>query len=142
MVGGGGEKKTIPTVARHADMWNVMGTTETLRRKVDVFVQACGDAGRDPAEIDITVGCKPIIRDTEAEARRLWVEQMAANRTPMSRVQEDATFWVGTPEMVAERLIEARDLGFHTAISEMAAPYDWESVERFIGEVKPLVDRA
>jgi len=24
----------------------------------------------------------------------------------------------------------------------MAAPYDWESVERFIGEVKPLVDRA
>jgi alkanesulfonate monooxygenase SsuD/methylene tetrahydromethanopterin reductase-like flavin-dependent oxidoreductase (luciferase family) len=60
----------------------------------------------------------------------------------MSHVENDATFWVGTPEMVAERLIEARDLGFHTAISEMAAPYDWESIERFIGEVKPLVDRA
>ena len=142
MIGGGGEKKTIPTVARHADMWNVMGTTETLRRKMDVFLRSCGEVGRDPAEIDVTVGCKVVIRDSEAEAQRVWRDAMAANKTPMSDVEDDATFWVGTPDMVAERLIEARDLGFHSAISEMAAPYDWESVERFIREVKPLVDAA
>ena len=142
MIGGGGEKKTIRTVARYADMWNVMGTTETLRHKVEVFERHCGEVGRDPAEVDITVGCKVVIRDTEADAQRVWREAMAANKTPMSHVENDATFWVGTPEMVAERLIEARDLGFHTAISEMAAPYDWESVERFIKEIKPLVDRA
>ena len=59
--------------------------------------------GRDPAEIERTAGCKPIIRDTEAEARRVWEAQMAHNRTPMAEVEDDDTFWVGTPELVAER---------------------------------------
>jgi hypothetical protein len=30
-------------------------------------------------------------------------------------------------------------LGFHTVIAEMAAPYDDETLERLIGEVKPMV---
>ena len=40
-------------------------------------------------------------RTPEAEARRLWEAQMEHNRTPMADVEEDATFWVGTPEQVA-----------------------------------------
>ena len=35
----------------------------------------------------------------------------------------------------------ARELGFNTAIAEIPAPYDDETLVRFIGEVKPLVDR-
>ena len=34
------------------------------------------------------------------------------------------------------------ELGFHTFIAEMAAPYDDETLERWIGEVKPMVDAA
>jgi hypothetical protein len=30
-------------------------------------------------------------------------------------------------------------LGFQTVIAEMAAPYDDETLERLIGEVKPMV---
>jgi alkanesulfonate monooxygenase SsuD/methylene tetrahydromethanopterin reductase-like flavin-dependent oxidoreductase (luciferase family) len=142
MIGGSGERKTLRTVARYADMWNGMGRTEVLRRKVAVLEQHCADVGRDPAEIEKTVGCKPIIRDSEAEAQRVWRAQMEHNRTPMSDVEDDATFWVGTPEQVAQRLIEARELGFETAIAELAAPFDDETIERFIGEVKPLVDAA
>jgi hypothetical protein len=33
------------------------------------------------------------------------------------------------------------ELGFRTVISEQPAPYDVETFERFIGEVKPLIDR-
>ena len=47
---------------------------------------------------------------------------------------------VGPPELVAEKLIEAKELGFTEAIAELAAPYDDETIERFVGEVKPLVD--
>jgi alkanesulfonate monooxygenase SsuD/methylene tetrahydromethanopterin reductase-like flavin-dependent oxidoreductase (luciferase family) len=142
MIGGSGERKTLRTVARYADMWNGMGATEVLRRKVAVLEQHCADVGRDPAEIEKTVGCKPIIRDSEAEAQRVWRAQMEHNRTPMSDVEDDATFWVGTPQQVAERLLEARELGFTTAIAELAAPFDDETIERFIGEVKPMVDAA
>jgi len=142
MIGGSGERKTLRTIARYADMWNGMGKTETLRHKMDVLLRHCADVGRDPAEIAKTVGCKPIIRNTEVQARQVWEAQMAHNRTPMANVEDDSTWMIGTPEQVAERLIEARDLGFSDAIAELAAPFDDETIERFIGDVKPLIDRA
>ena len=85
MIGGSGEKKTLRTVAMYADMWNAMGSTEFLRHKVSVLQEHCAAVGRDIAEIELTVGCKPVIRDTEADARRAWEAQMAHNRTPMTR---------------------------------------------------------
>ena len=65
---------------------------------------------------------------------------MAANRTPMADVLDDDTFWVGTPELVAERMAERKALGFHTFLAEFAAPYDDETLERCIGECVPMVD--
>jgi alkanesulfonate monooxygenase SsuD/methylene tetrahydromethanopterin reductase-like flavin-dependent oxidoreductase (luciferase family) len=142
MIGGSGEKKTLRTVARHADMWNAMGTPDFLRHKLSVLRAHCDDAGRDPAEIELTVGCKPIIRSTAEAARRVWEQQMAHNRTPMADVVDDDTFWVGTPELIAERMAERKALGFHTFLAEMAAPFDDETLDRWINEVCPMVDGA
>jgi alkanesulfonate monooxygenase SsuD/methylene tetrahydromethanopterin reductase-like flavin-dependent oxidoreductase (luciferase family) len=139
MIGGGGEKKTLRTVARFADMWNAMGSVELLRHKDEVLRRHCQDVGREDSRIERTVGCKPVIRDTREAARRAWEEQMARNRTPMSDVEDDDTFWVGTPDDVAERMLERREIGFHTFIAEIASPYDRETLERWIGEVKPMV---
>jgi alkanesulfonate monooxygenase SsuD/methylene tetrahydromethanopterin reductase-like flavin-dependent oxidoreductase (luciferase family) len=141
MIGGSGEKKTLRTVAMYADMWNAMGSTEFLRHKVEVLRGHCDAVGRDPSEIEMTIGCKPLIRDTESEARSAWEAQMAHNRTPMAEVLDDDTFWVGTADQIAERMVEARELGFDTFIAEMAAPFDSETLERWIGEVKPMVER-
>jgi alkanesulfonate monooxygenase SsuD/methylene tetrahydromethanopterin reductase-like flavin-dependent oxidoreductase (luciferase family) len=142
MIGGGGEKKTLRTVARYADMWNESGSVELLRHKDEVLRAHCEAVGRDSAEIERTTSCKPVIRSTEAEARRVWKAQMAHNRTPMSEVEDDDTFWNGTPEQIAEMMIARREIGFHTFIAEMAAPFDDETLERWIGEVKPMVDAA
>ena len=65
---------------------------------------------------------------------------MEYNKTPMERVENDSTFWNGTPEQLADRLRPYVELGFRTVISEQPAPYDVETLERFIGEVKPLID--
>jgi alkanesulfonate monooxygenase SsuD/methylene tetrahydromethanopterin reductase-like flavin-dependent oxidoreductase (luciferase family) len=140
MIGGSGERKTLRTVAKYADMWNAMGSVERLRRKVDVLRSHCEAVGRDMSEIELTCGCKPVIRDTEAEARRVWMAQMEHNRTPLERVEQDDTFWVGTPERLAQEMIDRRALGFTTFIGELPAPYDDETLERWIGEVKPMVD--
>lgn len=83
-------------------------------RKVEVLRGHCEAVDRDPAGIEMTVGCKPLIRDTEADARRLWQSQMEHNRTPMANVDRDVTFWIGTPEQIAERMHGYRDLGFRT----------------------------
>lgn len=142
MIGGSGEKKTLRTVARHADMWNAMGSPDFLRHKLDVLHGHCGDAGRDPADIELTVGCKPIIRSTAEAAQRVWEQHMAHNRTPMADVIDDDTFWVGPPELVAEHMAARKALGFHTFLAEVAAPFDDETLERWINEVRPMVDGA
>jgi len=141
MIGGSGERKTLRTVARYADMWNAMGSYEKMARKVEVLRGHCEEVGRDPEDIEFTLGIKATIRDSEAEAVRVWQAAMEHNRTPLSRVADDDTFWNGTPEQLAERLGPFVELGFHTVISEHPAPYDVETLERLIGEVKPLVER-
>ncbi|MGI8872646.1 MAG: LLM class flavin-dependent oxidoreductase [Candidatus Limnocylindria bacterium] len=142
LIGGSGERKTLRTVARHADMWNAMGSVETLRHKTEVLLRHCDDVGRDPADIELTIGCKPFIRDTEADARRLWETTMEHNRTPLSDVADDDTFWVGTPQQIAEKMRACKEIGFHTFIGEVPAPFDGETLERWINEVRPMADGA
>lgn len=141
MIGGSGEKKTLRTVAKHADLWNAMGTVDFIRRKVEVLRDHCEAVGRDPSEIEFTLGVKLTIRDSEAEAGRVLRAAMERNRTPMSEIESDDTFWNGTPEQIAERLAPYVELGFRHVISEQPAPYDTETFERFVGQVKPLVER-
>jgi alkanesulfonate monooxygenase SsuD/methylene tetrahydromethanopterin reductase-like flavin-dependent oxidoreductase (luciferase family) len=139
MIGGSGEKKTLRTVARHADMWNAMEPLDVMAHKVEVLRGHCDAVGRDIAEIEFTLGVKVTIRDTEAEADRVWKAALAHNRTPLADVADDDTFWNGTPEQIADRLRPYVELGFRTVISEQPAPYDVETLERFIGEVLPLI---
>jgi len=142
MIGGSGEKKTLRTVAKYADMWNAMGPLDVMAHKVDVLKRHCDDVGRDISEIEFTLGVKFTLRDSQEEADRVWRAAMEHNRTPMSEVEDDDTFWNGSPEQMAEKLKPYVDLGFRTVISEQPAPYDAETFERFIGEVKPMIDRS
>src|SRR3954470_9812481 len=142
MIGGSGEKKTLRTIAKYADMWNGMGSVEQMQHKMDVLMQHCAGVNRDPASVIKTTALKPVIRDSVEEAQKVWRAQMANNKTPMSDVEDDDTFINGPSELVAEHLIALKELGFSEAIAEMAAPYDEETFERLIGEVKPLVDQA
>jgi hypothetical protein len=47
-----------------------------------------------------------------------------------------------TPEMVAERLLPQIELGFDHVYFDMPAPYDRETLERLVSDVKPLLERA
>jgi probable F420-dependent oxidoreductase len=56
LIGGGGERKTLRLVARHADIWHSFSDLDTLSRKSEILARHCADAGRDPAEIEHSVG--------------------------------------------------------------------------------------
>jgi F420-dependent oxidoreductase-like protein len=55
VIGGGGEKRTLRSVARKADHWNFPGGgVEVLKTKKAVLEKHCADIGRDPSEITIS----------------------------------------------------------------------------------------
>jgi alkanesulfonate monooxygenase SsuD/methylene tetrahydromethanopterin reductase-like flavin-dependent oxidoreductase (luciferase family) len=142
MIGGGGEQKTLRIVAREADMWNVFGTPETVARKAGILRGHCDEMGRDFDAIERSVGCKVTIRSSEAEAERVRRASLEHNRTPLSRVEGDVSFWTGTPEQIAETMLSYRRVGFDTFIVELAAPYDDETMTSLIRTVKPMVESA
>ncbi len=139
LVGGMGLRKTLRIVARYADAWNAGGTVDEVRVACDALDRHCADLGRDPASIERTMNAMITIRDTEDEARRAWARLLERNRTPY---WEDASVWLGSPERVAERMLAYRDLGTTGFYNEMPAPYDAETIERLIGDVRPLVEAA
>ena len=58
LIGGGGERRTLRLVARHADIWHSFSDAATLRHKSAVLAQWCRTEGRDPAEIERSTGVR------------------------------------------------------------------------------------
>jgi F420-dependent oxidoreductase-like protein len=55
MIGGSGEKKTIPLAARHFDHLNVITGFDELPRKLKVVQQRCEEIDRDPATLETSM---------------------------------------------------------------------------------------
>ena len=56
LIGGGGEKKTLRMAAEHAQIWHGFGDADRLRHKNAVLDRWCAEIGRDPKEIERSVG--------------------------------------------------------------------------------------
>jgi alkanesulfonate monooxygenase SsuD/methylene tetrahydromethanopterin reductase-like flavin-dependent oxidoreductase (luciferase family) len=138
LVAGQGERRTLPIVARYADIWNAKGTPEELARKGAILDGLCRDSGRDPAAIERAISGHMVVRDDPQQALRAWAETLAANGAEPGSEPDP---WFGTPEDVADRLFPYARAGFTTFSISMPAPFDIETIERFIGEVRPAILR-
>ena len=137
LIGGDGEKKTLATVARYADIWNTGGDIEFVRHKDEVLRRWCERVGRDEAEIERTLGLGlVIIRDDPAEARRV---DAVYPRAPPGLQRGAADRHGGADRRVARAVVE---LGFRHIFFDAPAPFDDETLERFVGEVKPMLEQA
>jgi alkanesulfonate monooxygenase SsuD/methylene tetrahydromethanopterin reductase-like flavin-dependent oxidoreductase (luciferase family) len=61
LVGGMGERRTLPLVVRYADACNLFDIPDggqTLRHKIAVLTDACEAAGRAPGEIEVSVSSR------------------------------------------------------------------------------------
>jgi probable F420-dependent oxidoreductase len=54
LIGGGGEKKTLRIVAKHADIWHSFSDASTLERKLGILAEHGAAVGRDTSEIEIS----------------------------------------------------------------------------------------
>lgn len=71
LVGGGGEKRTLKIVAKHAHQWNVWATPELFSQKLAVLNQHCADIGRDPSTIQKTVAALLFLTEDKDTADKL-----------------------------------------------------------------------
>ncbi len=127
LIGGTGPRKTIPLIARYADLWNAYGSPEELAVHDERLRQACVEAGRDEREIERTVNLNVVVRDSRAEAERAWRECVAAHRP---QAGEDVLSAAGTVSEVAATLARYREVGFDHPVLVFRAPWDPETMER------------
>jgi alkanesulfonate monooxygenase SsuD/methylene tetrahydromethanopterin reductase-like flavin-dependent oxidoreductase (luciferase family) len=136
MVGGEGEKKTLATVARYADLCNFGGDVDAVRRKDGVLRRWCKELGRDQAEIERTLGPGAIVlRKNAAEAKRV-----AAAMVRNNAGWQESPELVGTPEEIVERLAPYLEVGFHTFGLDLPTPHDHETLHLIASEVAPALN--
>ena len=106
IVGGSGEKRTLAIAARLGDGCNLPSDLGTLDRKLAVFRQHCQQAGRDPAQAEVTVLDVPVIGRDREEAGRI-VEKLRGRTTAAAFAGRHhagtAEDHIGRYRMLAER---------------------------------------
>jgi F420-dependent oxidoreductase-like protein len=90
MIGGGGEKKTIPLAAKYFDHLNIIAGFDELPRKVQVVKDRCEEIGRDPATLETSLLVMAVID-----------ENFTADLIPDDLKQQAV---VGGPEQVADQI--------------------------------------
>jgi alkanesulfonate monooxygenase SsuD/methylene tetrahydromethanopterin reductase-like flavin-dependent oxidoreductase (luciferase family) len=134
LIGGGGERRTLATVARYADAWNAGGDLEEVRRKDGVLREWCVRVGRDESDIRRTVGVGPVVIRSSVEAARRAADSIIAHNIGQG---DDAR--VGPSALIVEQLTPFVELGFRTIHFDVPAPFDRETLERMAGEVGPAL---
>lgn len=111
VVGGVGEKYTLPLVARYADVWNVPTyALGELDHKVSVLRSICEEVGRDPSSIVLSVEAVMALAPDDASLPA--VRELAEKRfgVPAFGLAEGGL--IGTPPAIVDRLHELQNLGF------------------------------
>lgn len=134
LIGGGGEKRTLRVVARHADWWNIPGgTPETYAHKLDVLRGHCEAVGRDYDDIVKTWSAEVVaVAASEEQARAI------ADASPYT----DDNPIVGTPDSVVEQLRPYLDLGVEHLIVRLVDFPSTEGLRLFADEVAPNLGEA
>jgi len=131
LVGGGGEKRTLRLVARHADMSHWFGPLEDIKRKGEILDRYCEEEGRDPATITRTMGAPVVLVENEGQVK------MVMERMPPER---RAMFQPATPDRAAEILqgfIAAGIQGFTFNNATLQTPDEFERAGRLLRMLEP-----
>ncbi len=130
MVGGGGEQRTLRIAAKYADMthWFPIGM-DTLMHKSQLVDSYCADIGRDPAEIERTMGAPVVVVSSDSE-REAFLERIPPERRAM--------LTVGSPKVCAEGLKPYIDAGF-TGFTFGNTVYRTPDQIKVVGETLALI---
>ncbi len=127
LIGGGGEQVTLKLVARYADVCNVYGDLETIRRKFAVLKGHCETVGRDYNSIRRTAGAFCAIGETEEQARAK-IDPALLGRPSFAGAM------IGTPDTIRSRLAELEEIGVQEVILNFPDVLQLDSLRFFARE--------
>jgi alkanesulfonate monooxygenase SsuD/methylene tetrahydromethanopterin reductase-like flavin-dependent oxidoreductase (luciferase family) len=139
VVGGGGEKYTLPLVARYADIWNVPTyALGELEHKTSVLRSLCSEVGRDPESIVLSVEAVMALAPDDASLPK--VREVAERRFGVPAWGLHAGGLIGTPPAIVDRLHELRALGFQQIVLFLHDRASDETLELFASTVLAELD--
>jgi F420-dependent oxidoreductase-like protein len=135
VIGGGGEKRTLRTVAMYADAANVQGTPEEFKQKMGVLEQHCRDAGRDPSTIRRTMQI-PLFLNDDPDFRKRVLMAIAAARGG-SEEEAARSILIGAIDDVKRQVRDFVDAGVQEFMLAQWPRFHRDSLVRFSKEVVP-----
>ncbi|MGH9028551.1 MAG: LLM class flavin-dependent oxidoreductase [Acidimicrobiales bacterium] len=109
-VGGVGRRRTLPLVARYADVWNVptygLADWETSRRVLD---EECGRIGRDPSTLRSSHEAVLVLAPDDSSLKEASERAERRYRGPGWGLREGG--YIGTPNAVIDRVAAASEKG-------------------------------
>jgi alkanesulfonate monooxygenase SsuD/methylene tetrahydromethanopterin reductase-like flavin-dependent oxidoreductase (luciferase family) len=146
MIGGSGPTRTLPLVARFADIWNAQTLTAPEHRERSALLDTLiVQAGRKPENV-IRTQTLPIFCWTtpdELEARLRWTRRFPPWRDlSVEQVLEDLRNWkglIGTPDEVVEQIREYEAAGVRELILQWYDSSDIEGLEMIAFEILPRI---
>jgi alkanesulfonate monooxygenase SsuD/methylene tetrahydromethanopterin reductase-like flavin-dependent oxidoreductase (luciferase family) len=124
MIGGVGEKRTLRTVARYADVANFPSPTSVVRRAVEVLESHCREVGRDFDAIEKTVHIPIFVHEDPEVVDR--VAGFIAAHMGLAREQLLEETPVGSITRVREIIRRYADLGVTAIMFAAPPPYDFD----------------
>lgn len=135
-IGGVGPRRTMPIVARYADVWNVptygLDRWEESRR---VLEQECVAIGRDPATIRCSHEAVLVLAPDAASLDE--AKAKAERRYGGPGWGMEAGGYIGTPPMVIDRIADLVEKGISTFVFFTFDRGNPETLELFAREVMP-----
>ncbi len=111
VVGGVGEKFTLPLVARYADVWNVPTyALDQIESKIAVLQSLCETVGRDPQTIVLSIEAVMALAPDDASVPS--VRSLAEKRFGGEGFGLHDTNLIGTPAFMVDRLGALVEMGF------------------------------
>ena len=146
LIGGDGERRTLPLVARYADEWNCINLNpDAYRRKVESLERHCASVRRDPSTVRRSMQVMGIVGSTKEAVERLTVSYMElfspeASRSDAFRRQRvaDGDIVGGTDEVV-DRLGRLSELGLQEVVFHHVDTASDELPEFLASEIAPRV---
>lgn len=139
LIGGSGERRTLPLVARVADVWNGEGDPETYARKSRLLDDLCRASGRQPASVHRTVGLPPpLIREDRDEAVAALADRLIRHglAPDAARTASETSPLVGSIEQVVAHLRSYEVAGAREIIFDWPSPADEATLQALAGPVR------
>lgn len=136
-IAGGGEKKTLRTVAKYADYSNFGGPPDAFAAKSKILDEHCEAVGRDPSEIGRTLHVLTTVVPDEASFRPIMERVAAQSGRDFDKYVASSQTVAGTPQQVIEKLGAFKEAGCVHVINYFSDVVWGDSLELFATEVTP-----